>query len=155
MCKWGTEQVVRVKVVAAQSHTGEDEWKEVGVDSCIAPIVKALQEGGIDMVGSCCGHGERHGEISLADGRSLVVVPRAETGGLEFEEIAKQPYQDMVIAAGLVEGHPADTIYLSIERPKKLECSFQLLLTTDEALAVVWAVGQALWSQEIAKTPVG
>lgn len=37
----------------------------VEVDSCIAPIVAALNDGGIPTVGSCCGHGlraEGHGQ---------------------------------------------------------------------------------------------
>jgi len=73
MCKWGTDTVVRVKMPADLSHTGEERWADKGIDSCIAPIVKALQEGGIDMRSSCCGHEKRDGEISLADGRTLVV----------------------------------------------------------------------------------
>lgn len=73
MCKWGTDTNVRVKMPADLSHTGEERWDYKGIDSCIAPIVKALQEGGVDMRSSCCGHGKADGEISLADGRTLVV----------------------------------------------------------------------------------
>lgn len=60
-----------VKVSSELSHSGADEWKVKPVDSCIAPIVRALQDGGIDMLGSCCGHGKGHGSILLADGREL------------------------------------------------------------------------------------
>lgn len=73
MCKWGTDTIVRVRIPADLSHTGEARWKNVGIDSCIAPIVKALQDAGIDMRTSCCGHGTRNGEIALADGRTLAV----------------------------------------------------------------------------------
>jgi len=150
MCKHGTEQIVKVKISAELSHTGESYMKNVAIDACIAPLVKALQEGGIDMLDSCCGHGTRCGEIDLADGRTLLIAPpRSEEANVEFEEVAQQAYQDMVIAAGLVTGHPCDTIYFSIERPGKPECSFRLLLRTDEALVLVWAIGQALWSQEM------
>lgn len=45
-------------------------WK---IDSCIAPIVKALNDGGVETVASCCGHGKGPGRISLADGRDLNV----------------------------------------------------------------------------------
>lgn len=73
MCKWGWDTIEYVKIPADLSHTGEPRWKFLGVDSCIAPIVRALQCAGIDMRSSCCGHGERDGEIILADGRRLVI----------------------------------------------------------------------------------
>lgn len=73
MCNWGTDTLVRVKIAAHLSCTGECRWREMGIDSCIAPIVKALQDGGIDMLSSCCGHGNGDGEISLADGRTLII----------------------------------------------------------------------------------
>jgi hypothetical protein len=76
MCQWGTDTIVRVKIAPHLSHTGEAYWKEVGVDSCIADLVRALQEGGIDMLASCCGHGQRDGEIILADGRQLIIRRR-------------------------------------------------------------------------------
>jgi hypothetical protein len=44
-------------------------------DPCIAPLVKALNEGGIPTVASCCGHGKRPGKIALADGRELFILP--------------------------------------------------------------------------------
>lgn len=44
-------------------------------DPCLGPIVKALNEGGVPTVASCCGHGKRLGSIALADGRHVVVVP--------------------------------------------------------------------------------
>lgn len=73
MCGWGTSTVVRVRIPADLSCTGKARWKRVGIDSCIAPIVKALQRAGIDMRGSCCGHGKCDGSIQLQDGRELVV----------------------------------------------------------------------------------
>lgn len=73
MCQWGTDTKVRVKVAAHLSSTGKEQWRDYGIDSCIAPLVKALQEGGIDMLGSCCGHGKANGRIDLADGRTLEI----------------------------------------------------------------------------------
>lgn len=84
MCKHGTDTLVRVKVPADLSSTGEEKWREFGIDSCIAPIVKALQEGGIDMRGSCCGHGDATGRIDLADGRTLVILPPTVTMSLRY-----------------------------------------------------------------------
>jgi len=73
MCKWGTTEKVLVKIPADLSCTGEEEWREMGIDSCIASLVKALQEGGIDMSSSCCGHGRPLGDIYLQDGRILLI----------------------------------------------------------------------------------
>ena len=74
MCKWGTWKKVRVKIPADLSSTGKGKWKVVGIDSCIADIVEALQSAGIDMRGSCCGHGKDLGDIHLQDGRVLVIT---------------------------------------------------------------------------------
>lgn len=71
MCK--EDEVVRVKVMEDLSHNGKRRWKMAKIDKCIAPIVKALQEGGIDMRGSCCGHGKTDGEIFLADMRKIII----------------------------------------------------------------------------------
>lgn len=73
MCKWGTDTLVRVKIPADLSHTGKSHWKDVGIDSCIADLVSALQAADIDMRSSCCGHGTREGRIELVDGRVLIV----------------------------------------------------------------------------------
>ncbi len=49
----------------------------VWCDPCLAPLVKALNDGGIRTTSSCCGHtdGNGVGAISIADGRWLVIVP--------------------------------------------------------------------------------
>ena len=66
-------ELVKVKIPADLSHTGKTLWKKMKIDKCMAPIVKALQEGGIDMRGSCCGHGKMDGDIHLQDGRILII----------------------------------------------------------------------------------
>ena len=43
------------------------------IDSCIAPIVDALNNGGIPTEECCCGHGRDPGYIGLMDDRILVV----------------------------------------------------------------------------------
>jgi len=65
--------LIKVKIPADLSSTGEEKWKMAQIDACIVPIVKALQEGGIDMRGSCCGHGIIDGDIHLQDGRILII----------------------------------------------------------------------------------
>lgn len=66
-------ELVKVKIPADLSHTGKILWKKTKIDKCIAPIVRALQEGGINMRGSCCGHGKMNGDIHLQDGRILII----------------------------------------------------------------------------------
>lgn len=73
MCAHGDTVPVEVMVLAGLAHERRDTRKVKPIDRCIAPIVKALDAGGVYMTGSCCGHGKRNGEILLADGRILRV----------------------------------------------------------------------------------
>ena len=76
MCEWDETVKVRVKIPADLSCTGKEKWRECDIDSCIAPIVEALQGAGIDMRGSCCGHNKSEGDIHLQDGRVLVILSK-------------------------------------------------------------------------------
>lgn len=78
MCEWGNTELVTVKIPADLSCIGEPGWKPKLIDSCIAPLVDALQRGGIDMRSSCCGHGKNVGHIILQDGRTLLIVDTEE-----------------------------------------------------------------------------
>lgn len=80
MCKWGDSTPLKVWIPANLSRTGEARWDVKDVDSCIAPIVRALNDAGVITVASCCGHGKRPGNIALADGREIIIVPDYETG---------------------------------------------------------------------------
>lgn len=73
MCKWGTDVVIEVTIPAELSYTGKERKKRVGIDACIAPIIKALNEAGIRTDYSCCGHGKKDGVILLNDGRVLII----------------------------------------------------------------------------------
>lgn len=73
MCDHGVTVPVTVVIPADLSYTGEQRVDVKRVDSCIAPIVRALVQAGIVTRGSCCGHGIGDGEILLQDGRKLVV----------------------------------------------------------------------------------
>ena len=44
------------------------------LDECIAPIVKALNDAGIQTIESCCGHDSGLGTIDLLDGRRIMVI---------------------------------------------------------------------------------
>ena len=50
---------------------------EVPIDKCIAPVIKALNDAGIETLESCCGHGQS-GSIDLKDGRRIVILPAEE-----------------------------------------------------------------------------
>lgn len=73
MCQWGDEVLLPVTVQADLSHTGRARLALKGIDRCIAPIVKALNEAGVTTTQSCCGHGKGDGRIDLADGRILII----------------------------------------------------------------------------------
>ena len=82
MCKWGTSAPLEVTIPAHLSSTGVAKRKIVGVDSCIAPLVKALNDAGISTMASCCGHGHLPPTIAVEwngdKDRWLVMVSRAE-----------------------------------------------------------------------------
>lgn len=63
----GREQ--RMTTVASDNGGRPTIW----CDPCIAEIVRALNEGGVRTVASCCGHKRLPGTILLADGRVLVI----------------------------------------------------------------------------------
>lgn len=74
MCIHGDSRSITVVVPADLSCTGEPRWKIAKIDRCISGIVGALQEFNINMRGSCCGHGNCEGAISLQDGRVLLIL---------------------------------------------------------------------------------
>ncbi len=73
MCEWGTTVPLEVTLPPRLSSTGRKKICVKPVDSCIAPIVKALNDAGILTTGCCCGHGKARGWIGLHDGRELVI----------------------------------------------------------------------------------
>lgn len=89
MCKWGTTEIVEVTMQPLRDsgeegdqyceHHPDDircqgEWKKMcGIDKCIASIVRVLEENGIRMLASCCGHGKCDGNILLLDYSELVI----------------------------------------------------------------------------------
>jgi hypothetical protein len=73
MCQYGNNIDVNVLIDKSLSHTGESRWCIKQIDSCIAPIVDALQKANINMLGSCCGHNKEDGSILLADGREIII----------------------------------------------------------------------------------
>lgn len=62
---------------------------EKGYDNCIASLIKALNDSGIETVASCCGHG-KSGNIALRDGRELIIAKDYKTARLYEKLIRKQ-----------------------------------------------------------------
>lgn len=74
MCKYGEQELVKVRIPGDLDRTGRATWRHKRIDKCIAGIVRALQREKIHMRGSCCGHMEVEGCIHLQDGRVLLVL---------------------------------------------------------------------------------
>lgn len=73
MCVQGIEAV---QVMLARPKS--DGRTHADVDPCIAPLVQALNNAGIQTIACCCGHGKRPGNIVLEDGRELIVAATFE-----------------------------------------------------------------------------
>jgi hypothetical protein len=76
-------KIVRVRIPADLSCTTKARWKKVAIDDCIADIVEALQKAGINMRGSCCGHGRYPGWIHLEN--EMVLLYTTYAGFLRFQ----------------------------------------------------------------------
>ncbi len=74
MCNWGENVNLLVPISAEASYTGEFRWAVKGIDQCIAPYVKALNDAGLYTGGCCCGHGEYDGFIGLHDGTIVTLT---------------------------------------------------------------------------------
>jgi hypothetical protein len=68
MCEHGNEIVLEIF------------GRKCKIDSCIVPLVQALNDAGIYTVSCCCGHGEEYGHIWLRDGRVLVILDHLPEG---------------------------------------------------------------------------
>lgn len=83
MCEHGTETPIEVTIPAHLSHTGEARQKVVGVDSCIAPVVRALNAAGVVTISSCCGHGHLPATIAVEGDLWWVRVTREQREAFE------------------------------------------------------------------------
>ena len=73
MCKRGNTVKMELPIV------GDFRQGIADIDKCLAPIIKALNDGGVLTTGCCCGHGEIMGYIHLANGKYLGVFPNRRT----------------------------------------------------------------------------
>ena len=73
MCKPGNTVEMELPVV------GEIRQGTAAIDKCIAPVIRALNDGGVITRGCCCGHGKVMGYIHLANGKYLGVFPNRKS----------------------------------------------------------------------------
>lgn len=57
------------------THRDQDGNPTVWCDPCLEPLVRALNDGGLPTIASCCGHGLLPGNVVLADGQTLLLLP--------------------------------------------------------------------------------
>jgi len=74
MCKWGQSVKSEVTIPQHLSYTGKERLTVVDIDKCIYPIVKALNDGGVFTIASCCGHGQLPGSIILENNKELILT---------------------------------------------------------------------------------
>ncbi len=74
MCEWGDTVEMRLPISANKSHTGQRRMKDnVGIDRCLAPLIKLLNDNGFETEECCCGHGKGLGYIGFVDGTCFVL----------------------------------------------------------------------------------
>lgn len=56
------------------------DGKDRSVDKCIWKLIYILNQNGFKTVSSCCGHGNRPGNIMLKDGRELIIAKNYAEG---------------------------------------------------------------------------
>ena len=102
MCEVGDTMMVMIPA--------PDGRTEVSVDRCIAPLVQALNDGGVKTVSCCCGHSKHPGYIWLDDGRVLVILPEY-TGKMGLQKVwdlfAPDKFPDALTADANDYGAPA------------------------------------------------
>lgn len=71
MCDHSPNREAAMVIIERDSAGTPTVW----CDPCIAPLVAALNAGGLPTLASCCGHGHRPGRVTLRDGRELMIHP--------------------------------------------------------------------------------
>lgn len=74
---------------------------------------------------------------------------------IAYFETGRQEYtkNKCVFSAGLCFGHPVDSMYLKLERGD--EEPIVILFRPDEVAAILWLLGGAMWSNEMARMGSG
>lgn len=72
-------------------------------------------------------------------------------GGITYSEVIYQEYSNCKFSAGMIEGHPIDTMYLRAEKDGAV--TTQLLLRPDEMAAIGWLATGSLWTNAMKELP--
>jgi len=122
--------------------------QRIDLDTEIADEIVWLNQQGVRTESSCSGHGTAHPTAMIKPSS----VERAKELGYTpwLVEDLGLSYKDAVFRAGLVEGHEVDTVYFEVERDDRPQLT--MLLRSDEALALIWVLSGALWSEQIQAT---
>jgi hypothetical protein len=78
MCEWGNTVSCIVKIPNFLSCTGKEYYREKQIDSCIASIIKDLNNLDIETISSCCGHNKGSIHIELAKENNQGVIIEGE-----------------------------------------------------------------------------
>lgn len=81
------------------------------------------------------------------DNKSIGAEKSWSEDGLTFNEVISQEYSNCKFSAGMVEGHPIDSMYIQLEKDKVVTTS--LLLRPDEVAAIAWIASGVLWTKEM------
>ena len=86
MCDEHSSVLVEIPTASERGEHG----RQRGIDGCIAPLIDALNQGGVATVASCCGHNKRPGSIVLADGRELRIFRTFDPDRLLLQDIPSE-----------------------------------------------------------------
>ena len=59
------------------------EVTNAGLDECLKPLLRVLNQGGFQTIASCCGHGVRPATIALHGGMEMLIMPFEEARKLD------------------------------------------------------------------------
>lgn len=71
MCDHENHEAAMVVIRPSEPGRRNGIW----CDPCLEPLVRALNDGGMATVASCCGHEHSPGWVMLADGRCVLLTP--------------------------------------------------------------------------------
>ena len=77
MCAWGINRPVTLAYQMLVSGR-----TEVDVDACLAPLIQALNDAGVQTVGCCCGHGRGQGSVLIQQDARIIELRLTATCSL-------------------------------------------------------------------------
>jgi hypothetical protein len=134
MCEWGTYEKVEVTIPPHLSHTNKERREMVEM--------RALNEGGVTTVASCCGHHKGLGSIMLGDGRELLIAANRT----EAQHVEDLVHEHIEVLAGVevgISGSGLDLLSAGLNRIIVLERAVEALYRKSRYLEGQLADAQA------------